>query len=99
MASIDPQLTGPTNSTTQFPSSQHGAQEISAGEAILRMSVANRDEQLCCFVADMQTMRRAGIPAHAPINLTRSQAEAIEDLLGELGYSVFGKSLTGTKAA
>lgn len=55
------------------------------------MSTLHRDEQLCCFVADIAAMRRAGWPSHAPAIISRSQIEAIEGFLQDLGYSMFGK--------
>lgn len=63
----------------------------SRGDAVISLLAIHRDEQLACFMADMQCMRRMGMPSHAPIMVSRSQIEAIEDLLGELGYSMFGR--------
>lgn len=66
--------------------------EGSGGDAILRTVVLHRDEQLCCFLGDMQALRQmAGIPCFAPFTISRSQIEAIEDFLTEQGYSPFGR--------
>lgn len=83
----NPNLT--TGLATPFPSDRK-VEQVSAGEAIIRMSRIHRDEQLCCFLGDMQTMRRHSPPNHAPVMLTRSQAEAIEVFLTEQGFSMFG---------
>jgi hypothetical protein len=88
------QAVATTGLVTQSPSDDHSndnRREVSAGDAILRTVMIHRDEQLCCFVAEMMTLRRQGVPSHAPMMVSRSQCEAIEDLLAELGYSMFGK--------
>lgn len=72
------------------------AGEVSAGDAIMRTIIMHRDEQLCCFLAEVSTIRRQGVPAYAPLMVSRSQVEAIESLLEEAGYSQFGKRGTTT---
>lgn len=69
--------------------------EISGGDALLRLTTLHRDEQLSCFMADMAAMRRMGMPSHAPVIITRSQIEAIEDFLAEHGVSMFGRNRQG----
>lgn len=65
-------------------------------DAIARTLDMHRDEQLCCFLAEMSTMRRTGaLQGHFPIMLSRSQAEAIEGWLTEYGYSPFGRRTEG----
>lgn len=67
--------------------------EVAAGDAILRTVMLHRDEQLSCFMADMRLMRHLGMPPYAPISVTRSQIEAIEDFLTESGFTEFGRTL------
>jgi hypothetical protein len=69
--------------------------EVSSGDALLHMALLHRNESLCQYVAEIQTIRRLSIPVHAPIMISRSQAEAIEEFLIEHGFSMFGS----TKAA
>lgn len=77
--------------SSEPPTTGSTIQSRSDVDALLTTYRLNRDDQLCCFVADMQAIRRQGLPNHAPVMLTRTQAEAIEDFLSEHGFSVFGK--------
>jgi hypothetical protein len=69
----------------------HSEQHARPGDAVISLLAIHRDEQLACFMADMQCIRRMGMPVHAPIMISRSQIEAIEDFLGEQGFSMFGR--------
>lgn len=59
--------------------------------AVLRLLEQMRNEQLNCFMADMESIRRSDAPAFVPITVTRTQADAIEQFLSEYGYSAFGQ--------
>lgn len=61
------------------------------GDAVISLLAIHRDEQLCCFLADIMQLRKCGMPAHAPIMVTRSQVEALEDFLTEHGVTMFGR--------
>jgi len=85
MVGGDPNVPLTTGLTTQSRS------EVSGGDALLRMAMMHRDDQLCGFLGDMNAMRMMRMPAHAPMMLSRAQAEAIEEFLIDHGYSLFGK--------
>lgn len=65
--------------------------EASGGDALLRMRIMHRDDQLCGFVAEMATMRRMSKNDHMPLMMARAQLEAIEDFLIESGFTPFGR--------
>lgn len=96
-----PTITDPSHSCTTAigasaepganQASQTRPSEVSAGDAIMRTIIMQRNEQLCCFLADMSAVRRfqMGGHKHAPLMVTRSQIEAVEDFLREQGFSEF----------
>jgi len=74
------------NQASPIPPSSPSA--IDAIENTLRLQ---RDEQLCGFMADLLFVRQhVRGPVHAPMVVTRSQIDAIEEFLSEHGYSAFG---------
>lgn len=72
-------------------------QQVAGGDAIMRTILMHRDEQLCCFLAEVATIRRQpSVGAYMPLMISRSQVDAIESLLEEHGYSGWGKRTSGT---
>lgn len=72
---------------------QTSRSEMAAGDGIIRTLRIARDEQICCFLAEMAAIRRMGSPTpFGPIMVSRSQIDAIEDFLAEHGCTQFGIS-------